>query len=162
MVFLYREFVDSLVPWFAQYSPGFELGVFWTLAIACVAWFGIRSISWFLFASHGTPTILAIIQGKGVGTTATAERSPGQAAAFSTEFMKKVKADAEWAKTKGDEILAAFILPPLQVVASVVNFATLLVNGSHLFELPFTNLESIMNTKSLLEHATPRPEASGN
>ncbi len=162
VVFLYREFVDSLVPWFAQYSPGFELGVFWTLAIACVAWFGIRSISWFLFASHGTPTILAIIQGKGVGTTATAERSPGQAAAFSTEFMKKVKADAEWAKTKGDEILAAFILPPLQVVASVVNFATLLVNGSHLFELPFTNLESIMNTKSLLEHATPRPEASGN
>ncbi len=162
VVFLYREFVDSLVPWFAQYSPGFELGVFWTLVIACVAWFGIRSISWFLFASHGTPTILAIIQGKGTGAGSAAERTSGQAAAFSTEFMNKVKNDAEWAKAKGDEILAAFILPPLQVVASVVNFATLLVNGNHLFELPFTTLESIMNTRSLLEHAAPRPEASGN
>ena len=36
VVFLYREFVDSLVPWFAQYSPGFELGIVWTLVIACV------------------------------------------------------------------------------------------------------------------------------
>jgi hypothetical protein len=162
VVFLYREFVDSLVPWFAQYSPGFELGVFWTLVIACIAWFGIRSISWFLFASHGTPTILAIIQGKGLGGASAAERSPAQAVAFSTEFMNKVKKDAEWAKTQGDGILAAFILPPLQVVASAVNFATLLVNGNHLFELPFTSLESIMNTKTLLDHAAPRPEASGN
>jgi len=55
VVFLYHEFVDSLVPWFAQYSEGLELGIFWTLAIACLAWFGIRSISWFLFAVHGTP-----------------------------------------------------------------------------------------------------------
>ncbi len=162
VVFLYREFVDSLVPWFAQYSPGFELGVFWTLVIACVAWFGIRSISWFLFASHGTPTILAIIQGRGTGAASAVDRTPGQASAFSTEFMNKVKKDAEWAKTKGDEILAAFILPPLQIVASVVNFATLLVNGNHLFEIPFTNLESIINTKSLLEHAAPRAETSGN
>jgi hypothetical protein len=34
VVFLYREFVDALVPWFAQYSENFELGAFWTLAIA--------------------------------------------------------------------------------------------------------------------------------
>src|SRR4030066_1851154 len=75
VVFLFREFVDSLVPWFAQYSEGFELGIFWTLAIACLAWFGIRSISWFLFAAHGTPTILSVIQGKGLGVTIQAEQA---------------------------------------------------------------------------------------
>ncbi len=44
VVFLYREFVDALVPWFAQYSENFELGIFWTLAISCFAWFGIRQL----------------------------------------------------------------------------------------------------------------------
>ena len=34
VMFLYREFVDSLVPWLAQYSEGFELGIFWTIAIS--------------------------------------------------------------------------------------------------------------------------------
>ena len=67
VMFLYREFVDSLVPWFAQYAQGFELGMFWTIAIAALSWFGVRSISWFLFAGAGTPTILSIIQGKGTG-----------------------------------------------------------------------------------------------
>ncbi len=64
VVFLYREFVDSLVPWFAQYSENFELGIFWNLAISVSVWFGIRSLSWFLFASHGTPTLMAIIRGE--------------------------------------------------------------------------------------------------
>lgn len=151
VVFLYREFVDSLVPWFAQYSEGFELGIFWTLAIACMAWFGIRSISWFLFAAHGTPTILAVIQGKGLGLASAREPAKARLAAFSTEFISKIKEEANWVKTKGDELLAAFMLPPLQVVAATVNFFALLINGKHLFQLPFTSMESILSSKSLLE-----------
>lgn len=159
VVFLYREFVDSLVPWFAQYSQGFELGMFWTLALACVAWFGIRSISWFLFASHGTPVILSIIQGKGVAVAPEAPQvAPARAAAFSAEFMNRIKSDADWIKAKGDEILGALMLPPLQVVAAVINFCTLLVNGTHLFELPFTSINAVMSSRSLLERIAARPE----
>src|SRR5262249_179512 len=67
VVFLYREFVDALVPWFAQHTSGnFDLGIAGTLAIAGVTWLGIRSLSWFLFASAGTPTIMAIIKGQGL------------------------------------------------------------------------------------------------
>src|SRR5262245_63379065 len=67
VVFLYREFVDALVPWFAQHASGnFELGIWGTLAIAGVTWLGIRSMSWFLFASSGTPTLMAVIQGSGL------------------------------------------------------------------------------------------------
>src|SRR5208337_3050662 len=67
VMFLYREFVDSLVPWFAQHSSGkFDLGITGTLGIAFMAWLGIRGLSWFLFAAHGTPTIMAIIQGSGL------------------------------------------------------------------------------------------------
>ena len=151
VVFLYREFVDSLVPWFAQYSEGFELGIFWTLAIACLAWFGIRSISWFLFAAHGTPTILSVIQGKGLGVTIQAEQAGTRFVAFSGEYMKKIKEDAEWTKAKGDELLAAFMLPPLQVVAAAINFCILLVSGKHLFALPFTSIESILSSSVLLD-----------
>jgi hypothetical protein len=161
VVFLYREFVDSLVPWFAQYSAGFELGVFWTLAIACFAWFGIRSISWFLFAAHGTPTILSVVQGKGLGVaSAPAEQAKTRFVAFSADFISKVKADADWTKAKGDELLAAFMLPPLQVVAATINFCILLVSGKHLFQLPFTSLESILSSGAILERLAA-PKSAG-
>jgi len=160
VVFLYREFVDSLVPWFAQYSAGFELGVFWTLAIACMAWFGIRSISWFLFAAHGTPTILSVIQGKGLGVTIPAEQAKKQFDAFSDEFINKIKADAEWTKTKGDELLSTIMLPPLQVIAATINFCILLVSGKHLFQLPFTSLDSIMSSGAILERLASTKQTS--
>jgi hypothetical protein len=151
VVFLYREFVDSLVPWFAQYSQGFELGIIWTLAIACFAWFGIRSISWFLFAEHGTPWIMAVIQGKGLGTSDAQEQGKTKVVSSPREFMDTVKEDSAWIKAKGEELLASFMLPPLQVAGATINFCALLVNGRHLFDLPFTSLESIVNKKPLLE-----------
>ena len=91
VMFLYREFVDSLVPWFAQYSQGFELGLFWTIAIAALAWFGIRSISWFLFAGAGTPTILSIIQGKGLGSRPAPEAEEKPSTLFSAHFIASIK-----------------------------------------------------------------------
>jgi hypothetical protein len=156
VVFLYREFVDSLVPWFAQYSEGFELGIFWTLAIACVAWLGIRSVSWFLFASHGTPTILSVIQGKGLGIQSTGEPLPTPPPSASARFIDKLKEEADWVKAKGDELLASFMLPPLQVVAATINFFTLLVNGNHLFQLPFKRFGDILASSALLEDLVPK------
>ena len=153
VMFLYREFVDSLVPWFAQYSQGFELGMFWTIAIACLAWFGVRSISWFLFAGAGTPTILSIIQGKGAGVQPAKDRHAAQAPAtsvLSNQFVTTIKEEALWVRSKGDDLLGAFILPPLQVVAATVNFCTLLVSGKHLFELPFSSIYAILSTKEML------------
>jgi hypothetical protein len=159
VVFLYREFVDSLVPWFAQYSQGFELGVFWTIAIACLAWFGVRSISWFLFASHGTPTILSVIQGKGAGLPPAPETGATRSALFASEFVNKMKEEATWVKGKGEELLAMFMLPPLEVIAATINFGSLLLNGKHLFQLPFTSFYSILSSKDLLERLTPKAGA---
>jgi len=170
VMFLYREFVDSLVPWFAQYSQGFELGMFWTIAVACIAWFGVRSISWFLFAGAGTPTLLSIIQGKGAGAPPVKEkgaekgtdRGTDKSAAtsfLSRQFVTTIKEEALWVRTKGDDILGAFILPPLQVVAATVNFATLLVSGRHLFELPFSSIYEILSTKEMLASIAAKREA---
>ena len=152
VTFLYREFVDSLVPWFAQYSETFNLGIFWTLAISAMVWFGIRSLSWFLFAAHGTPLIMTVIQGKGVKLEGKrAQLPPLRFASVSSDFMAKIKKENGWIEKRGQELLAAFILPPLQVVAAAINFCTLFVSTNHLFELPLKNIEAISRPKFLVQ-----------
>lgn len=160
VLFLYREFVDALSPWLAQQSENFELGIFWTLAISCFAWFGIRSVSWFLFASHGTPTIMAVIQGKGLNLKVANDLVAVNASPieFSSDFMKKIKADTAWIEEKGEEVFGAFILPPLQVLAAAINFITLLISSSHLFELPFKKVSDIMDSKVLLKASPAKPK----
>ena len=163
VTFLYREFVDSLVPWLAQYSENFELGIFWTLAIAAFVWFGIRSLSWFLFAAHGTPTILQIIQGKRAATPEI-QQIPKDTKyvkihlfdGFAT-YLNSLKKDAEWIQVRGEDILNAFILPPLQIVAAVVNFCTLLIASKHLFDLPFKSATDFADS-SMLFHSMKRKE----
>lgn len=158
VVFLYREFVDSLVPWFAQYSENFELGIFWTLAIAVFVWFGIRSLSWFLFAAHGTPTLLSIVQGKGIRISSAADLPKNRLLESSSEFINKIKEETNWIQLKGEELLASFMLPPLQVVAASINFCTLLIASTHLFDLPFKNIGEIANLKVMVENISRKSQ----
>jgi len=157
VLFLYREFVDALVPWFAQYSDNFELGLFSTLAIAALAWFGIRSLSWFLFAAHGTPVILSMIQGKGVKEEkrelSKAGKEGGTQLSYTevfSSFLAKIRSDISWVEDKGEHLLSTFMLPPLQIVAACINFCSLLINGRHLFSLPFTTLSEIGSASTLM------------
>ena len=160
VVFLYREFVDSLVPWFAQYSENFELGIFWTLAIACFAWFGIRSLSWFLFASHGTPTIMAVIQGKGVKASGRSRAPKSRFLEISSGYIDKIKSENDWMRAKGEELLGAFMLPPLQIIAAGINFCTLLVISNHLFKLPFKNMAAVRYSDSVVTSLSSTSEQS--
>jgi len=150
VVFLYREFVDSLVPWFAQYSSSFELGIVSTLAISCFAWFGIRSLSWLLFAAHGTPTIMAVIQGRGVDLGEGLQTPRMRLLEVSEAYWSRTKDESAFIKKRGEELLASFMLPPLQIVAAAVNFCTLCLLNKHLFSLPFENLESIRYSEKLI------------
>lgn len=153
VVFLYREFVDALVPWFAQHSNGFELGIFGTLLIAGITWFGIRALSWFLFAAAGTPVIMAIIHGSGVKV------SPTQAGASSqvswdllNGFMAKIKGDEVWLRAQLDELISSFVFPPLQVAAAAVNFSSLLLSGQPIFDLPYSNLSELKDARMMIQH----------
>jgi len=154
VLFLYREFVDSLVPWFAQYSENFDLGVLGTLGISAFVWFGVRSLSWYLFAAHGTPTILHLIQGKGVVVLGRGEVPKSRLASVSPEFIERIKSEMDWIKTKLENLLAALTLPPLQVIAASLNFCTLLLNGNHLFQLPFKSMASVTDTGTLLRRVS--------
>lgn len=157
VVFLYREFVDALIPWFALYATDVSITMTGILAFSAFMWFGIRSLSWFLFASYGTPTIMAVIQGKGLEhskkpkTENKSETSESfDSKNISGDLMATLKKDADWVQEKGDVLLASFMLPPLQVIAASINFCTLLTSGSHLFELPFKELKDIKQSKGIM------------
>lgn len=160
VVFLYREFVDALVPWFALYAEDFQMGMTGILAISTFMWFGIRSLSWFLFAEYGTPTIMSIIQGKGLEVKKTSKKDKKESASvdYANGFMATLKKDADWVQEKGQDLLAAFMLPPLQVIAAAVNFLTLLVSGVHLFDLPFKTMDDIKPSNVLIETLSKKSE----
>jgi hypothetical protein len=153
VLFLYRELVDSLVPWFAQHTASdFDLGIGGTLAIGLMAWLGVRAMTWFLFASHGVPVITAVIQGSGLKKPVGSGPSVMEDAfAYTVTFFNHFKKDADWVHQKADELLGSFILPPLQVISAVVNFFILLIASRHLFDLPFKSFREIMRSKELLE-----------
>jgi hypothetical protein len=168
VMFLYREFVDALVPWFAQYSRDFELGILGTIGIACFAWFGIRSLSWFLFAAHGTPTIMTAIQGRGFESRELAAAPRARLFEMSESYWTRTHQDAAWMRQRADSLLSSFMLPPLQVVAAAINFCTLCLLNKHLFSLPFQNLGAIQYSEKQIRDFrkrsgfyAPSPNAPG-
>ena len=153
VVFLYREFVDALMPWFAQHSAGgFELGIVGTLLIAGMTWFGIRAVSWFLFASAGTPVIMGIIQGRAMKPTrGHAESVNKRSFALTSSVITQMKSEGVWIEKHGEAVIGAFVIPPLQVVGGAANFTTLLVITQHLFDLPFRTLDDLKDARTLLK-----------
>jgi len=151
--FLYREFVDALVPWFAQYAgEDFHLSGLAIFTIASVIWAGIRGMTWFLFAAHGTPTIMAIIQRTGIGSgkNKPLNLSKKDHFIYVKSAIDKIKSDIDWCYLRGDELIGAFILPPLQVVAACINFMTMLISARHLFQLPFKSYRDMLNADQLI------------
>jgi hypothetical protein len=109
-------------------------------------------MTWFLFASHGVPILTAIIQGTGLKKPEGAEKERvDDAFAYTTAFYYHFKADMDWVREKGDELLGSFLLPPMQVVSATVNFFILLIASRHLFDLPFKSFKDIMRSRELLQ-----------
>lgn len=155
-VFLYREFVDALVPWFAQHAGNdFSLGIAGTLGIAFFVWLAIRAMTWFLFGVKGVPTMMAIIQRTGLEEHGgkkggSVSESAKEMFAYTSNAIDKVKKDWDWVEEKGDEVVSAFMLPPLQILAACINFCTLLVSHTHLFELPFKKFKDVLDARNLI------------
>jgi hypothetical protein len=159
-VLFYREFVDALVPWFAQHAgDNFELGIVGTLSIAFAVWFGIRCMTWFLFGASAIPMLLAMIQRTGIsmeGSTRSAAvsgKSQNPMLVYIHSAMTEFREEMDWVQNKGDYILSSFLVPPLQILAVCINFCTLLIGGNHLFQLPFRSFQDILDTKDLIEKA---------
>ena len=144
VMFLYRELIDAITPWIAQ-QTGFQLGFFWTLALASFGWVGVRAMTWFLFGRFGTPALLGILARQNI---AGPQSSQPTVTPFESEFWRgpiaALKAEAAWFEKEAREAFELLSLPVLQVLAAGVNFAVVVVLGRPAFTLPFRNLEQIL------------------
>ena len=151
VMFLYREFVDALVPWFAQYSENFNPGPVVIILVAFGVWFGIRSLSWFLFASRGTPFIMRIIRAEKIKTGHAPAAQRTNYLNATSNLLAQIKAESRWLEEKGVDLLTTFLLPPLQVVAAFMNFVILLFTARHMFELPLQELSDLQPSSTLIQ-----------
>ncbi len=155
VLFFYRELIDAISPWVAQ-QTGMQLGLFGTLILSSFGWLGIRGMTWFLFGRFGTPTLLSIIARKPMeGTGRASEKLPSgtdlDPLFWTREQIAHFKKEQEWFNDKARELLEALTLPPLQVLASIVNFIMVLISTRPLFNLPFKNLKEALDTKELIK-----------
>ena len=155
VLFFYREFVDSLAPWFAQMTnDSVQMGPGLVITIAAVAWFGIRAGTWFFFAKYGTPTMLMVISREGMEENERADGGVtviGAPMSWIKQLVGQLRDEISWFTEKGAEITAAFILPPIQVLAVMTNFVMILLTGKNLFILPIKTMEELKNTKQMLD-----------
>ncbi|MBN1781513.1 hypothetical protein JW948_10335 [bacterium] len=151
VMFLYREFVDALVPWFAQYNENFVLGPLGTIGIAFVAWVGVRAMVWFLFASHGAPIIMSIIQGKQIASDKET-RAPEKLSLFesSKSIITDLKIHSDWLNKTGKDIIDAILVPPMQILGATLNFLVLLLYSRHMFTLPFHTVSDMKPAQELV------------
>ncbi|MEK6578573.1 MAG: hypothetical protein AABZ55_05045, partial [Bdellovibrionota bacterium] len=71
-------------------------------------------------------------------------------------FVKNIQDEMDWFQRKGEDVVGAFILPPLQVVASAINFCTFLISAQHLFQIPFKSIREVLSSRELLHQANSK------
>ena len=141
------------------------MGIVFTLSLAAFGWVGIRGMTWFLFGQFGTPPVLAIISRRpmmmeSTGPELTQTWAP--ATSWWRQPVNEFKQEIDWLHTKSDEVLEILTLPVLQVLASALNFAMILLTGKPMFSLPVKSVKEIMEKRQILSGAgslKPKPPA---
>jgi hypothetical protein len=154
VVFFYQEFVHSALSQLSEVTEGtgFTPGIFTILALAAFSWVGVRASTWFLFARYGTPTLLLIISREGIDESMGKKGKPliGTPLSWIKEITGTLQKELDWFSKKGEEITAAFVLPPVQVIAAMINFCMIILTGKFLFNLPIKGLSELKDTKYML------------
>src|SRR5262249_38370767 len=118
VMFLYREFIDAISPWIAR-DAGIRLGFWATMAMASAGWLGVRGMTWFLFAQHGTAPLLAFIARRPL-VHADAPALAAIPAAAPYPWWRRALEDFEQELTtlhaRGDQLLEYLALPVLQLL----------------------------------------------
>jgi len=146
VIFLYRELIDAITPWIAQQSgDAMHLGIGATLALASFGWLGVRGMSWFLFGRFGTPALLAVLSRQAVeheGVTRAPE-SKAQPEIWRAP-INALKAETAWFHEEAKRMFELLSLPVLQLFASAINFAVIVVQSRPMFVLPFNSLDDVL------------------
>jgi hypothetical protein len=146
VVFLYRELIDAITPWIAQQSGGsVQLGIGAVLAFASFGWLGVRGMTWFLFGRFGTPALIAILSRKPSEHDSAAPVPAPQQPDLWRGPINALKAETAWFHEEARRMLELLSLPVLQLLATALNFAMVVVQSRPMFTLPFRSLDDILH-----------------
>jgi hypothetical protein len=155
VVFFYREFVESVLPFFNRMSEdSLTLGPIPILGIGILAWFGIRAGTWFFFARYGTPTLLMIISREGMNEANKPMLGSvymGKPLSWLKNLTEQFQSEINWFSQKGTEITEAFILPPIQILAVITNFLMITLTSKNLFTIPLRSMDELKDTKQMID-----------
>jgi len=157
VVFLYRELIDAITPWIAQQSGGsVQLGIGAVLALASFGWLGVRGMTWFLFGRFGTPALIAILSRKpSVEGSAASVAAPKPQPDLWRGPIDALKAETAWFHEEARRMLELLSLPVLQLLATALNFAVVIIHSRPMFTLPFKSLDDILHPTLLARSARP-------
>ncbi len=157
VVFFYREFVESVMPFFNRMtSDELVLGPIAILGIGMIAWMGIRAGTWFFFGRYGTPTLLMIISREGMDENKKGNKALeiGKPLHWLKHITKDLQGEIEWFSTKGKEMTEAFVLPPVQIFAVITNFMMITLTSKTLFSIPFKSVDDLKDTQEMIKEIT--------
>ena len=137
-----------------------QLGGVGIIIISSFAWLGIRASTWFLFGKFGTPTLLSIISREAISQNASQSSNAmfGAPLQWIKTIVGNLQQEINWFTKKGNELLEAFILPPVQILAVITNFCMIILTSRTLFNLPLKKIEDIKDTKELINEITRHGE----
>src|SRR5437667_393025 len=149
------------VPWVAEQAR-ITLSMSMTLVLAAVAWISVRAATWFLFAQYGTPTLLGFIAREPVAAPEYAAPDRRGLLARWRPALEDFRRDIDWLHDKSEQVLELIALPVLQILATALNFAMILIAGHAAFGVPFKSLHAVTEARDLeaTVHASARKHAA--
>ena len=157
VVFLYRELIDAITPWIAQQSGGsVQLGIGTVLALASFGWLGVRGMTWFLFGRFGTPALIAILSRKPQIQEGAAPAPLPKQPDLWRGPIEALKAETAWFHEEARRMLELLSLPVLQLLATALNFAVVIIHSRPMFTLPFKSLDDILHPTFSTNNVPPQ------
>ncbi len=161
VMYLYRELIDAMIPWIAQYSD-IQPGMGFTLSLALGGWLAVRSMTWFLFAQYGTPPLLALISRQPI-IHPESSNLPALIPSRAQDLwwhapLRDFKGETEWLHLKANELLEFVTLPFIHLLAAFFNFTMILVTGRPVFSIPFKSLQEALLMREHLPMADLQPK----
>jgi hypothetical protein len=145
VMFLYRELIDAITPWIAQQTGGMQLGITATLGLASFGWVGVRGMSWFLFGRFGTPALLAILGRQTITQDSGGKfTEPPVQPEFWRAPVEALKKETAWFHEEAKRMFELLSIPVMQLLASALNFAVVVMQSRPVFSLPFTSIDDML------------------
>lgn len=156
ITFLYKELANLILTEFYKLSGVFvSTSTLSLFIISSTLWGVIRYISWKNYAKIGCEYIFNLMKAEfplPQNDLLFITKNEFEYGSLSNELVHKIKCETNTTKEKFDKAVIQFLLPILQIMASILNFLSMLLNAKQSINLPFDKKNETHKLRDLLEN----------